>query len=89
MHGSRPLSSGYPVHAHKIGLGVSCTAPRPTGVVSGAPVALPEGVTRLPRLEGGPIEVLGVLREHLEADEVGIFVADKCAIHKDVVLFKH
>jgi len=89
LHSSRPLASGYPFHAHSVGLGVYRAAPGATSVVGEARVALPEGVTRHLALEGRPIEVLGVLGKHLEADEVGIFKADKGTVHKDVALFVH
>jgi hypothetical protein len=58
-------------------------------VIGGVPVTLPVRFTLLCDLEGWPIKVLGVLGKHLETDEVCIFVANKCAIHKDVVLFEH
>ena len=39
--------------------------------------------------ERGPIEILGVLWQHLELDEVGKLVANHCAVHQDVVLLEH
>lgn len=40
-------------------------------------------------LEGGSVEVLGMLWQHLEAHEVGVLVSDRFTVHKDVLLFVH
>lgn len=41
------------------------------------------------RLERGPIKVCGMLRKHLEADEVGVLLADESAFDEDVFLLEH
>ena len=43
----------------------------------------------LVRLEGGASEVGGVLWQALEADEIGVLVANHLAFHEEVILLLH